>query len=146
MGWTGCLRWKKFRHDFVARTFSLIAPDQPKLLHVLYNNKMILNAPKPYETHQNMSLGSNGVAQVRSLQKCPMWLCGPNFCINCNSSACFAPCFMQLWNDHKCTQTLRNAKKNLSLGSNGLDWVRPFRKIPSQLHGSNFCTNCTSSA
>ena len=49
--------------------FSLIAPVLPKLLRVLYNNKMILNAPKPYETHQNMSLGSNGVDQVRSLQK-----------------------------------------------------------------------------
>ena len=124
--------------------FSLIALVQPKLLSVLYINKMIRNAPEHYETHQNLSLGSNGVDQVRSLQKCPMRLRGPNFCVNCNSSAGFAPCFVQLWNDHKCTQTLRNAKKNLSLGSHGLDRVCPFRKIPSQLHGSNFCTNCTS--
>ena len=38
-------------HNFVARTFSLIAPVQPKLLRVLYSNKMILNALKPNETH-----------------------------------------------------------------------------------------------
>ena len=30
---------------------------------------MIPNAPKYYETHQNMSLGSNGVDQVRWLEK-----------------------------------------------------------------------------
>jgi len=30
---------------------------------------MIPNAPKHYETHQNLSLGSNGVDEVRSLRK-----------------------------------------------------------------------------
>ena len=64
--------------------FSLIALVQPKLLSVLYINKMIRNAPKHYETHQNLSFVSNGVDQVRSLQKCPMRLRGPNFCVNCN--------------------------------------------------------------
>ena len=82
---------QKFWHDFMARTFSLIAPVQPKL----YSNKMILNALKPYETHQNMSLGSNEVDLVCSLQKCLMRLRWPNFCINCNSSACFASSFVQ---------------------------------------------------
>ena len=170
MGWTGCVRCKKFWHDFVAWTFftncttstkfapsfvrqwndpkctqrprntpkpefmvqwggtgafaaknsdttswhelfSLFAPVQPKLLRVLYINKMIRNTPKHYETHQYLSLRSNGEDEVRLLKKCPMRLHGPNFYVNCNSSACFAPCFVQLWNDHKCTQTLRNAKK-----------------------------------
>ena len=36
-----------------------------------------------YETHQNMSLGSNGVVQVRSLQKIPMRLNGTNLSISC---------------------------------------------------------------
>ena len=60
------------------------------------SNEMIPNAPKHYETHQNTSLGSNGVDQVRSLQKITTWLHGTNFCINCTSSVCFAPTFMHL--------------------------------------------------
>ena len=72
----------------------------------------ILNASTHYETHQNMSLGSNGVDQVRSLRKITTWLRGTNFCINCTSSVCFAPTFMHLRNDPKCTQILRNAPKH----------------------------------
>src|SRR6185437_11929703 len=30
--------------------------------------------------------------------------------------------------------------QNVSLGSNGLDRVRSFRKIPTRLRGTNFCT------
>ena len=41
---------------------------------------MVPNAPKWYETHQNMSLGSNGVDRVLSLRKIPMRLRGTNFC------------------------------------------------------------------
>jgi hypothetical protein len=40
-----------------------------------------------------------------------MWLRGMNFCINCTSSACFAPSFIQLRNDPKCSQTLCNSPK-----------------------------------
>ena len=105
---------------------------------------MIPNAPKHYETHQNMSLGSNGVDWVRSLRKITTWLRGMNFCINCTSSPRFAPSFMQLRNDPKCTQTLCNAPKH-EFGSNGVDWVRSLRKIPTWLRGTNFCINCTSS-
>jgi hypothetical protein len=74
--------------------------------------KMIPNAPKHYETHQNMSLGANGVHQVHSLQKITTWLRGTNFCINCTRSVCFAPTFMHLRNDPKCTQILRNTPKH----------------------------------
>ena len=31
--------------------------------------------------------------------------------------------------------------KIFSLGSNGLDWVRSLRKIPTRLCGTNFCTS-----
>ena len=58
-------------------------------------NETIQNAPKYYETHQYMSLGSNGVDQLRSLQKIPKRLRRKNFCINCTSSARFAPNFIQ---------------------------------------------------
>ena len=57
-------------------------------------NKMVPNAPKEYETHQNMSLGSNGVDRVRSLRKIPTRLRGTNFGINCSNLARSAPSFM----------------------------------------------------
>ena len=69
MGWIGCVRFKKSRRDFVARTFALLAPVHPVLDRVSISYETIPNAPKHYETHQNMSLQSNGVDQVCSLQK-----------------------------------------------------------------------------
>jgi len=53
----------------MAQICALIAPVQPILHQVLCSNERLLNAPKHYETHQNMSLGSNGVDRVDSLQK-----------------------------------------------------------------------------
>ena len=79
----------------MARTCALIAPAQPILHQILCSNKRLPNAPKHYEMHQNMSLGSNGVDRVDSLQKNPMQIRGTNFCINYSNSACFAPSFMQ---------------------------------------------------
>ena len=70
-GWIGCVRREKSRRDFVARTFALIALVHPILHRVSCGYEMIPNAPKHYATHQNMSLGSNGVDWVRSLQKIP---------------------------------------------------------------------------
>jgi len=62
---------RKLRHKLVARTFTLIAPVQPVLYQVSFIYETIPNAPKHYEMHQNISLGSNGVDRVRSLQKIP---------------------------------------------------------------------------
>src|SRR6185369_11250807 len=59
--------------------------------------------------HQNISLGSNGVDRVRSLQKILTRLRGTNFC---TSSARFAPCFVTLPNCPKCTQIVRNTRKH----------------------------------
>ena len=42
------------------------------------------------KSKQKMSVGSNGVDQVRSLRKLPMQLRGTNFCINYTSSDHFA--------------------------------------------------------
>ena len=111
MGWIGCICCKKFRHDFVAWTFALIAPVQPILHRVSCSNEMVPNAPKHYETQQKLSLGSNGVDQVRSLRKHSTQLCGTNFCINWTSSAHFALSLLSWQNNPKCTQTLRNATK-----------------------------------
>ena len=68
MGWIECVICKKLQRDFVARTFALIAPVHP-VFNQVCSYETIPNAPKHYETHQNMSLGSNGVDQVRSLRK-----------------------------------------------------------------------------
>ena len=89
MGWIGCVHREKLRRDFVARTFALIAPVQLVLQLASCSNETIQNAPKHYETHQNMSLGSNGVDRFHSLRKISMRLRGTNFCISYTSSACF---------------------------------------------------------
>ena len=127
----GQIRWvrcKKFRCDFVARTFVLI-PQVHAILHrVSCSYETIPNAPKHYATYQNMILWSYGMDQVHSLRKITKWLCGTNFCNNCNSAPCFAPSFMQLRNDPKCIQTLRNTPKH------------EFRVS----YETNFCINCTS--
>jgi len=73
---------------------------------------MVQNAPKLYETHQNMSLLSYGVDRVDLLQKILTHLCGLNFCINYNSSARVEPSIVKQRNGPKCRQTLRNKTKH----------------------------------
>ena len=128
----------------MARSFALIAPVWRVLQQVSCSRETVPNATKRNETHQNMSLGSDGVDRVDLLQKILTQLCGLNFCINYNSSARFDPSIVKQRNGPKCIQTLRN--KNKSLGSNGVDWVHSLRKIRTRLRGMNFCINCTSSA
>ena len=92
--------------------FALIAPVDPILHRASGSYETIPNAVKHFATHQNISLGSNGVDWVRSLRKIPTWLCGANFCINCTGSPRFAPSFLQVRNDPKCSQTLWNTPKH----------------------------------
>ena len=142
MGWIVCVRCEKFWCDFVAWTFALIAPIQPILYRVSCGNEMVPNVPKHYETHQNMSLGSNGVDCVRSLPKIPMRVRGTNFCINCTTITHRVSCS---------NETIQNAPKHykthqfMSLASNGVDRVRLLRKSLMRFHGTNFFINCTSS-
>ena len=60
-GWDQVCLLRKIQCDFVARTFVLIEPVQYVLHQVSSSYETIPNAPKHYETHQNMGLGSNGV-------------------------------------------------------------------------------------
>ena len=144
MGLIWCVRCEKSRRDFVAQTFELIAPVHPVLQRVSYSYETIPNAPKHYATHQNMSLWSNVADWVLSLQKIPMWLHGTNF-------ALIAPAHPILHRVSCSYETLTNAPKhyttqqNMSLGSNGVDWMRSLRKIRTWLRGMNFCINYTSS-
>ena len=73
-----------------------------------YGNQMVPNAPKWYETHQNVSLGSNGLDQVRSLGKIPTRLRGTNFY---TSPARFVLSFVRQPNGPECTQMVLNAPK-----------------------------------
>ena len=144
MEWVGCIRCEKFQNHFMAKTCALIAPVQPVLQRVSCSNEILPNAPKHYEMHQNMSLGSNGVDWVCSLRKIMMWLHGTNFCITCT-------CSTRLRRVLCSNETLPNAPKyyethqNMSFGSNGVGQVHSLRKIPKRLHGTDLCINCTSS-
>ena len=118
----------------MGRTFAVV---RPVLHRVLYGKQFVPNAPKQYETHQNISFRSNGVDRVRSLRKIPTRLRGTNFCA---SSSRYAP---SLYGN----QTVQNASKlygtqqNMILGSNGVNRVRWLRKIPTRLRATNFCTS-----
>ena len=69
MRWIGYVRCEKFRCDFMAQNCVLIAPVQLVLHQILCSNRTLTNTPKHYEMQQIMSLGSNGVDQVRSFRK-----------------------------------------------------------------------------
>ena len=144
MEWIGCIRCEKSRRDFVARTFALIAPVHPVLHQVSCNYETIPNAPKHYETHQNMSLGSNGVDQVLWLRKIRTRFVAQTFTL-------IAPVQYVLQQVLCSYKTIPNAPKyyethgNICIGSNGVDWLFSLRKIPLWLRGTNFCNNCTSS-
>ena len=62
---------QKLQRDFVARTFALIEPVQVVLQQVSYSYETIPNAPKHYETHQNMSLWSNGCIRCIGCENLP---------------------------------------------------------------------------
>ena len=108
MGWIRCFGCKKLQRDFMAQTFALIAPVQYVLQQVSCSCETIPNAPKYYETHQNISLGSNGVDRVYSLRKILMRLRGTNFC---TSSARFPPGFVRQPNGPEYSQMVWNALK-----------------------------------
>ena len=105
MGWIGCIRCEKFLRDFVSQTFALV---RPVLHRVSCGNQTVPNAPKWYKTHQNVSLGSNGLDSVSSLHKILTPLRGTNFC---TSSARFASSFVRQPSSPECTQIVRNAPK-----------------------------------
>ena len=141
MGWIECVRCEKLPRDFVAQTFALIAPVHPVSHWISCSYETIPNAPKHYETHKNMSVGSNGVDRVRSLQQILTWLRGTKFCINCTSSPHFALNLRNIPNAPKHYET----HQNLNLGSNGMDWVHSLRKNYNVNRGMNFCIKCTNS-
>ena len=128
MGWIGCVRREKSRHDFLARTFALIAPVHPVLNRVSCSYETIPNAPKHYAPHQNMSFGSNGWIGCVRREKSRCDLLARTF-------ALIAPVHPTLHRVSCSYETIPNAPKhyathqNMSLGSNGVDWMCSLRKI-----------------
>ena len=108
---------------------------------------MIPNKPKYYETHRNISFGSNGVDWVHLLRKNRRDFVARTF-------ALIAPVhpvlhrvscsYETIPNAHKHNETHQNMRRNMRLGSNGVDQVRSLRKITTGLPGTNFCINWTS--
>src|SRR6185369_4764410 len=89
------------------------------------------DATKYYETHQNVSLVSNGVDRVRSLRIIPMRAHGTNFC---TSSARFAPSFTREPNGPECTQIVLNAPKRQFR----VQWGRPVAFIANNSHATSW--------
>jgi hypothetical protein len=46
MEWIGCVRFEKFRSNFVSRTCALTVPVRPVLHQLSCRNEMVRNAPK----------------------------------------------------------------------------------------------------
>ena len=145
LGSIGCIRCEKSRRDFVARTFALIAPVHPVLHRVSCSYETIPNAPKYYETDQNISLGSNGADWVCLLQKKSRRDSVPR------TFALIAPLHPVLHRVSCSYEKIPNAPEhyemhqNMSLESNGVDQLRWLRKITTRLRGTNFCNTYTSS-
>ena len=53
MGSIVCVRFEKFRNDFMAQICALIAPVHPILHRVACSNETLPNAPKHYETQKH---------------------------------------------------------------------------------------------
>ena len=90
---------------------------------------MVPNAPKHYETQQNMSLGSNGVDRVRLLQKFRCNFLGRTFAL--------IVLVRHVLHRVSCTKKMtQNAPKhnethqNMSLGSNAVNRVHLLQIIP----------------
>ena len=145
MVWIGSIRCEKLWHDFVARTFTLIARVWRVMHHVSCSSETVPNAPKRKETHQNMRLGSNGMDQERLLWKILTRHRGMNFCINCTSLALLHKVSCSSETVQKAPER-KEMHQNMSLGSNSVDRERSLPKILTRHRGLNFCINCTSLA
>ena len=125
MGWIGWFRNKKFRCEFVARTFALIGPVQPVLhrFHVV---------TKQSKMHPNTTKRTNTFVKI------PMRGFG---CVNCEKFRCdfmaqtcalIAPLQPVLHRVSSINETLPSAPKhyethqNMSLGFNWVYRVRSF--------------------
>src|SRR6185503_8053902 len=117
----------------MARIFSLIARVHRVLHRVSCSYETIPNAPKYYKG----PMGWIGCVRCKKFQR--------HFVAR--TFALIAPVLYVLQQVSCCYEMIPNASKsyetdrNISLGSNGVDWLHSLRKIPSWLRGTNFCMN-----
>jgi hypothetical protein len=115
MGWIRGLHCEKCRHDFVARTSALIAPDQPILDRSFSSNETVWNDPKyEFEVHWGRSgalVAKNSIAT--SLHE---------LVHGCHQ---FDPFCTEVHAVTKWSETTQN----MSLGSNQVDRVCSLRKF-----------------
>ena len=143
MGWIGCVRCEKSRRDFVARTFALIAQVPPFCTEFLAVTKRSQMHPNTTKQTEILVLGPMGWIGCAFVTKNHDVIRGTDFCVNCSSSPRFAPSFLQLQNNPKCTQTLWNTPKHnfrVQWGRSGAFVV----KNTMWLRGTYFCINWTS--
>jgi len=136
MGWTECVLCEKFWCDFMAQTCALIAPVQPILHWVSCSNITLTNAPKHYETHQYMILGSNGGGRCVRCKKFRCDFVPQTFAFIAQVQPVLHRVLCSNKTYPKCTQTVWT-HQYISLGSNGADRVRSLQKIPMPLQGTN---------
>ena len=128
MGWIRCVCCKKLQRDFVGRTFVLIAPVQYVLHQRSCTYEMIPNAPKYYELHRTLVQGPMGWI---GRDRCKKSKCD----IVTRTFTLIAPVQYVLQQVSCSYETNPNAPKyyeidrNISLGSNGVDWLHSLLKI-----------------
>ena len=114
----------------MAQTCALIAPVQPVLHRVSCSNKTLTNAPKHYETHQYMSLGSNGLDRVCSLRKNTIRFRTTKFCIYVQPVLHQVLCSNKT--NPKCTRTIPNKtilEFRVQWGGSGVFIAKKYNKI-----------------
>ena len=123
-----CVDCEKLQRDFVAQTFASIAPVQYVLQQDSCRYETIPKAPKYYETHRNISIGTNGGNWLCSFHKIPRDFVSRTFVLTA--------AVRYVLHQVSCSyETIPNAPKyyetdrSISLGSNGVDGVRSLRKI-----------------
>jgi hypothetical protein len=135
MGWIRCVRCKKFRRDFVARTFARkIRPFSTEFRKATKWSRMHPNGTKRTKTSVYGQMGWIGRVRCEKFRR--------DFVAR--TFALVRPVLHRV----SCgNQTVPNAPKrykthqNVNLGSNGLDRVCSLRKILTPLRGTNFCTS-----
>ena len=105
MGWIRCIRCKKFRRDFMARSFAQLRPFCTEFRKATKRSRMYPNSTRCTKTSV---LGTMGWIGCVHCKKNPTRLRGTNFC---TSSAHFALSFVRQPNGPECTQIVRNTPK-----------------------------------
>src|SRR6185312_7274632 len=69
MGWIGCVRCEKFRHDFVARTFALVRPVLHRVSQGNQTSRMYPNSTKRTKTSVYGAMGWIGCVRCEKFRR-----------------------------------------------------------------------------